>query len=139
MEVACGEHGEAVYKLVTAVNNGKCKNYNKVLGQQSHISSEASLKKQANNLFVATTSHSDKSYEPITHDSVILDIDLVKKASMLDVSTESVTSTKDAIINQSGFPASGNYYMKNFPKHLIYHFILLKGGCNFGSFLKGLS
>lgn len=27
MEVACGEHGECVEKLVTAVNNGKCNNY----------------------------------------------------------------------------------------------------------------
>lgn len=28
MEVACGEHGECVHKLVMAVNNGKCNNYN---------------------------------------------------------------------------------------------------------------
>lgn len=28
MEVACGEYGESVHKLVMAVNNGKCKNYN---------------------------------------------------------------------------------------------------------------
>lgn len=27
MEVACGEHGECVHKLVMAVNNGKCVNY----------------------------------------------------------------------------------------------------------------
>lgn len=27
MEVACGEHGECVHKLVMAVNNGKCNNY----------------------------------------------------------------------------------------------------------------
>ncbi|XP_033326721.2 ABC transporter expressed in trachea [Megalopta genalis] len=27
MEVACGEHGECVHKLVIAVNNGKCANY----------------------------------------------------------------------------------------------------------------
>lgn len=27
MEVACGEYGESVYKLVNAVNNGKCLNY----------------------------------------------------------------------------------------------------------------
>lgn len=29
MEVACGEHGEYVQKLVMAVNTGKCENYNK--------------------------------------------------------------------------------------------------------------
>jgi hypothetical protein len=28
MEVACGEHGESIPKLVTAVNNGKCNNLN---------------------------------------------------------------------------------------------------------------
>ncbi|KAG8225049.1 hypothetical protein J437_LFUL000027 [Ladona fulva] len=28
MEVACGEHGEYVHKLVMAVNNGKCNNWN---------------------------------------------------------------------------------------------------------------
>ncbi|XP_012271226.1 ATP-binding cassette sub-family G member 4 [Orussus abietinus] len=27
MEVACGEHGECVHKLVMAVNNGRCNNY----------------------------------------------------------------------------------------------------------------
>lgn len=31
MEVACGEHGECVQKLVTAVKNGKCNNYNQPL------------------------------------------------------------------------------------------------------------
>jgi hypothetical protein len=28
MEVACGEHGESIPKLVMAVNNGKCNNLN---------------------------------------------------------------------------------------------------------------
>lgn len=28
MEVACGEHGDCVHKLVLAVNNGKCNNLN---------------------------------------------------------------------------------------------------------------
>lgn len=33
MEVVCGEHGDSVHKLVTAVSNGKCNNYNQPLSR----------------------------------------------------------------------------------------------------------
>lgn len=39
MEVVCEEHGECVHKFVTAVNNGKCNNYNQPLTSVSHESS----------------------------------------------------------------------------------------------------
>ncbi|XP_063698644.1 ATP-binding cassette sub-family G member 4 [Culicoides brevitarsis] len=39
MEVVCEEHGECVHKFVTAVNNGKCNNYNQPLTCVSQDSS----------------------------------------------------------------------------------------------------
>lgn len=36
MEVACGEHGDCIPKLVMAVNSGKCNNLNQ---QQQHTAS----------------------------------------------------------------------------------------------------
>lgn len=136
MEVACGEHGEAVYKLVSAVNNGKCSSYNQVNAQNSRVSLVQANNKIFNSA-VTTTSYDEPSTGIVTHDSVIVDVDLIKQSttnrqpneytiisvnpskipqensigptsSLLDSSTESVTSIrKDHHKNHiNGFPTS---------------------------------
>lgn len=78
MEVASGEHGEAVYKLVNAVNNGKCSNYSQ---ENVLLSVVQSNDKIMNKIFVATTSTVEPSCGILTHDSVIVDVDLIRNAS----------------------------------------------------------
>lgn len=75
MEVACGEHGVAVYKLVNAVNNGKCNNYNQAIVVQSND--------KIINSVVASSSVELLSSGVVTHDSVIVDVDLIKKSSKI--------------------------------------------------------
>lgn len=134
MEVAC-EHGEAVYKLVTAMNNRKCNNF-----EQESLLAE----KQLNLATIAIPSSSSSllasSNDPMTttmashivvHDSVVVDVDLVKNSngrteftlinqqqqqqqpgpttSLLDSSTESVVLTKRDSHHKNhinGFPTS---------------------------------
>jgi ABC-2 type transporter len=79
MEVACGEHGEAVYKLVTAVNNGKCSNYGQAITQNSIVSIVHGNEKVINSL--VATSSAEPSCGVMPCDSVIVDIDLIKNAS----------------------------------------------------------
>lgn len=127
MEVACGEHGEAVQQLVVAVKNGKCR------PNPGRLVSVMQSNEKVINSIVATAS-GDPSCAMVLHDSVIVDIDLVKQSSsvagehsivnmnppnnlqdqqqsigpassLLDSSTESVVArTKNNHIN--GFPTS---------------------------------
>lgn len=143
MEVACGEHGEAIHKLVDAVNNGKSNNYSQAIAQDSIASSNAI---------------EPPSGIPIC-DTVIVDIDLVKSSSniihqiiikknpndqqqqlmgptslLLDASSESVMVSRDDTNNEnfvSGFPTSGNIFLEEFLAKLI-RFHCFQVGCNFG-------
>ena len=136
MEVACGEHGEAIHKLVNSVNTGKSSNYNQVNAQNSRVSLVQTNNKILNSS-LTTTSYDEPSSGVVTHDSVIVDIDLIKKSttykqpneyavisvnpnrnlqdnpigpasSLLDSSTESVTSIKKEHHKNhiNGFPTS---------------------------------
>lgn len=90
MEVACGEHGEAVQELVSAVNSGKCKAYNKP--NPGRLVSVVQSNEKVINSVVATSSV-DPSSAMMVHDSVIVDIDLVKKSST------SATSSDYTLVN----------------------------------------
>lgn len=86
MEVACGEHGEAIYKLVSSMNNTKCNNY-EVATQESFINTiAASSEKQLNLATIAIPSDSASAEstldgQPHLHDSVVVDVDLVKSST----------------------------------------------------------
>lgn len=102
MEVACGEHGEAVYKLVSAVNNGKCNNYNQAIAQGNVPSNE----KIINSTVTASISSVEPSSALVAHDSVIVDVDLVKRSSNNDYTIISVNPSKDQQQLQSIGPTS---------------------------------
>lgn len=137
MEVACGEHGEAVNKLVVAVNNAKSNSYNhQPIALDTVISVVQTNDKIINSVTSVATSSIEPSSGIMTHDSVIVDVDLIKNAShpneftsvhtlkdqhdfqqigpssmLLESSTESTESVlvtkKDAHKNHiSGFPTS---------------------------------
>lgn len=82
MEVACGEHGEAIHKLVSAVNNSKSNVYNH---QPRALDTVISVVQTNDKIINSVTSVATSSVEPssgiMTHDSVIVDVDLVKNAS----------------------------------------------------------
>lgn len=94
MEVASGEHGEAVYKLVNAVNNGKCSNYSQVSQENVLLSVVQSNDKILNSVVVATTSSVEPSCAIVTHDSVIVDVDLIKNSSSITKPTNDYTIVK---------------------------------------------
>jgi ATP-binding cassette, subfamily G (WHITE), member 1 len=86
MEVACGEHGEAVYQLVSAMNNRKCNNFE----QESLLAVEKPL--NLSTIAIPSTSSTNViSSDPTTtttmashivaHDSVVVDVDLVKSSN----------------------------------------------------------
>lgn len=86
MEVACGEHGEAVYKLVTAMNNRKCNNFE----QESLLAVEKPLNLSTIAIPSSSTSTTAPTSELTTtmvathivaHDSVVVDVDLVKNSN----------------------------------------------------------
>jgi ABC-2 type transporter len=94
MEVACGEHGEAVYKLVTAVNNGKCSNYHQAITQDSIVSMHGN-EKVINSLVATSSSTTEPSCGIVTHDSVIVDIDLIKNSSNNNQTNPSKNNAND--------------------------------------------
>nr|CAD7454891.1 unnamed protein product [Timema tahoe] len=97
MEVVCGEHGECVSKLVTAVNNGKCNNLTQpqqVLLDSSPqcMSDEIAKNYQTNNIVGnGVGKHGPNSLPGLSVTSALLDSD------------ESLNNGK----HRTGFPTSG--------------------------------
>lgn len=86
MEVACGEHGEAVYKLVTAMNNRKCNNFEQetllAVEKPLNLSTIAIPSSSATSTALATdTTTTTMASHIVTHDSVVVDVDLVKNSN----------------------------------------------------------
>jgi ATP-binding cassette subfamily G (WHITE) protein 1 len=110
MEIACGEHGEAVYKLVTAMNNRKSMNN---FGQDAMMSVEKPL--NLSTIAIASSSGSTTTTtisneavangngplaaHIVAHDSVVVDVDLVKNSGRAEYTIINVNQTK---IEQNG-------------------------------------
>ncbi|XP_014212049.1 ATP-binding cassette sub-family G member 4 [Copidosoma floridanum] len=115
MEVACGEHGECVQKLVSAVNNGKCNNYQQqqavlaaMHGASNDVAKQAMLHQQAEpEPEIGTTpvsgdavSASSKTTPPEANGTnVVVSVPVSCTTSLLD-SAESIEA-------KVGFPTSG--------------------------------
>lgn len=83
-----------MYKLVNAVNNGKCSNYSQVSQENVLLSVVQSNDKILNSVVVATTSSVEPSCAIVTHDSVIVDVDLIKNSSSITKPTNDYTIVK---------------------------------------------
>lgn len=110
MEIASGEHGD-FHKLVNAVNDGRCK----IPSSQNCVVSYSNDKTV--NVKLANSS-SETSNGIMTHDSVIVDIELVKQSSKISSNNrvslsmretdESLLQSTESVVNDMvyGFPTS---------------------------------
>jgi len=102
MEVACGEHGECVHKLVMAVNNGKCNNY------QHHQAAIAAAQTVSNDIAKESPQEQTKS-----EGTALIPNGVAKPptgATMINMPVSCTTSLLDSaesIEQKVGFPRSG--------------------------------
>jgi hypothetical protein len=113
MEVACGEHGECVHKLVMAVNNGKCNNYNQPLTESDHFVPTSATASSSNEKSINLSSIPTSSTTNIAN-SVVVDVakelDLMKnsmKPKSKDFAMVNVNSTKEVPVNGQQVPPIG--------------------------------
>lgn len=102
MEVACGEHGECVHKLVMAVNNGKCNNY------QHHQAAIAAAQTVSNDIAKESPQEQTKS-----EGATLIPNGVAKPpagATMINMPVSCTTSLLDSaesIEQKVGFPTNG--------------------------------
>lgn len=104
MEVACGEHGECVHKLVMAVNNGKCNNY------QHHQAALAAAQTVSND--IAKKSPPQEQTKPEA--SALIPNGVAKAPGSLSAvinvpvsCTTSLLDSAESIEQKVGFPTNG--------------------------------
>jgi hypothetical protein len=109
MEVACGEHGECVHKLVCAVNNGKCNNY------QHHQATLAAAQTVSNDIAKQLLPQEQQTKSPEM--TVLMTNGVTKSTSTggngaavlsMPVScTTSLLDSAESIEQKVGFPTNG--------------------------------
>lgn len=110
MEVACGEHGECVHKLVCAVNNGKCNNY------QHHQATLAAAQTVSNDIAKQSPPQEQQQSKP-PEMAVLMTNGVAKPAaaggngaavlSMPVSCTTSLLDSAESIEQKVGFPTNG--------------------------------
>lgn len=136
MEVASGDYGEAVHKLVMAVSSGKCINYNNIIGEDTKnltvtnngattisndiSKSNSSPSKLATTTTVAMTATAqissngkDQEFLKLTKGDTVINIptnDDLTKAKSPGCTTSLLDSNESVAVTiprKSGFPTSG--------------------------------
>lgn len=103
MEVACGEHGECMHKLVMAVNNGKCNNY------QHYQATFAAAQALSNDIAKQSPPQEQTKSEdaPLIPNGVAKGPVGTAVINMPVSCTTSLLDSAESIEQQVGFPTSG--------------------------------
>lgn len=103
MEVASGEHGECVEKLVTAVNNGKCNNY-------QHYQAITMAQAIANDIAKRSPATANEQTKPETTVMVPNGVAKGPGNTVLNMPvscTTSLLNSSESIEQKVGFPTNG--------------------------------
>ncbi|XP_076296273.1 ABC transporter expressed in trachea [Lasioglossum baleicum] len=100
MEVACGEHGECVHKLVMAVNNGKCANY------QHHQAAINAVQTLPNDIAKESPQQETKSESALIPNGVLKQPNGGTVINMPISCTTSLLDSAESIEQTVGFPTN---------------------------------
>lgn len=101
MEVACGEHGECVHKLVMAVNNGKCNNY------QHHQAAISAAQTVSNDIAKESPQEQTKSEGAALIPNGVAKPPGTTMINMPVSCTTSLLDSVESIEQKVGFPTNG--------------------------------